>query len=166
MSSRVPRALTCAMLLACATCRHGETVVSPLTRLAIGTWGGQGAGVIVNDTLTHVHVGCTFGDIPGRVALDADGRFTVDGNFVLRAYPVYIGPTLPASFSGHVEGNTLTLAVAVNDTVAKKVVSLGPVTVTLGKDPQLGPCPICLVPGMRRTAAPAAGLASARRKQR
>ena len=39
-------------------------------RLAIGTWGGDSTGVIVTDSVTHVHIGCTFGDIPGRVALD------------------------------------------------------------------------------------------------
>ena len=119
-------------------------------QLAIGTWGGENAGVIATDSVTHVHVGCTFGDLPAHVRLDADGRFTLDGTFVLRAYPVLIGPTLPAQFSGRVVGNTLTMAIAVNDTVAKKIVALGPITVTLGRTPEMGPCPICLVPkGMK-----------------
>ncbi len=100
--------------------------------LALGTWGGTNAGVIVTDSSVHVHVGCTFGDMPGDVALDADGRFTVDGTYVLQGYPVQLGPELPAQFSGRVVGRTLTLAIAVNDTVAKKVVALGPVTVTRG----------------------------------
>lgn len=115
-------------------------------RLALGTWGGDNAAVIATDSVTHVHVGCTFGDMPPRVMLDKDGRFTIDGTFVLRAYPVLVGPTLPAQFSGRVNGRTLTFAVAVNDTVAKKVVSLGPVTVELDRTPNMGPCPICAVP--------------------
>ena len=86
-------------------------------RLARGTWGGDNAAVIATDSVTHVHVGCTFGDMPPRVMLDKDGRFTIDGTFVLRAYPVLVGPTLPAQFSGQVNGRTLTFAVAVNDTV-------------------------------------------------
>ena len=65
---------------------------------------------------------------------------------MLRAYPVMIGPELPAQFSGRVVGRTLTLAVAVNDTVEKKVVALGPITVTFGRTPQMGPCPICRAP--------------------
>jgi hypothetical protein len=62
--------------------------------LAVGTWGGENSGVIVTDSATHVHVGCTFGDMPGSIALDASGRFTVDGSYVLRAYPVQMGPSL------------------------------------------------------------------------
>lgn len=31
--------------------------------LPLGEWGGDNAGVIATDSLTHVHVGCTFGDI-------------------------------------------------------------------------------------------------------
>ena len=114
--------------------------------LAVGTWGGDNAGVVVTDSAVHVHVGCTFGDMPGNVQLDANGRFTVDGSYVLRAYPVQIGPSVPAQFSGRVAGGTLTLAIAVNDTVERKVVALGPITVVYGRDPEMGPCPICRAP--------------------
>ncbi|MFP5356708.1 MAG: hypothetical protein ACLGIK_16475, partial [Gemmatimonadota bacterium] len=68
------------------------------------------------------------------------------GQYVLRAYPVLVGPPLPARFSGVVRGNLLTLSVAVDDTVEKKLVALGPITVVLGRDPKLGPCPICVTP--------------------
>ena len=114
--------------------------------LAVGTWGGDNSGVIVTESAVHVHVGCTFGDMPGNVHLDQDGRFTVDGSYVLRAYPIQIGPSLPAQFSGRVAGRTLTLAIAVNDTVEQKVVALGPITVVYGHDPEMGPCPICRAP--------------------
>lgn len=114
--------------------------------LALGTWGGDNSGVVVTDSAVHVHVGCTFGDMPGNVQLDASGRFTVDGSYVLRAYPVQIGPSLPAQFSGRVAGRTLTLAIAVNDTVEGKVVALGPITVIHGREPEMGPCPICRAP--------------------
>ena len=114
--------------------------------LAVGTWGGDNSGVVVTDSAVHVHVGCTFGDMPGDVQLDANGRFTIDGSYVLRAYPIQIGPSLPAQFSGRVAGRTLTLAIAVNDTVEKKVVALGPITVVHGRAPEMGPCPICRAP--------------------
>ena len=130
-----------ALLSTCSAASSPST--APGGMLALGTWGGDNSGVIATDSVTHVHVGCTFGDMPGRITLDASGRFLVDGSYLLRAYPVAVGPTLPAQFSGHVEGNALTLAIAVNDTVQKKAVVLGPVTVTWGKDPRLGPCPIC-----------------------
>ncbi|WP_373068912.1 hypothetical protein [Gemmatimonas sp.] len=77
-------------------------------RLAAGRWGGDSAGVLVNDTIAHVHVGCTYGNRRGRVPLDADGRFTAVGSFLLRAYPAAIGPTMPAQFVGRVSGAKLT----------------------------------------------------------
>ena len=122
--------------------------------LTEGTWGGENAGVIVTDSVTHVHIGCTFGDIPRLVSVDATGRFSADGSYILKAFPVISGPRLPAQFSGRVVGRTLTLAVAVNDTTTGKVVALGPVTVVYGKDPALGPCPICRVPRMPASPAP------------
>jgi hypothetical protein len=118
-------------------------------RIALGTWGGDDGGMIVSDSSVHVHMGCTFGDIAGRVALDIDGRFDVEGSHVLRAFPVLIGPSLPARYAGRVEGASLRLTVTVTDTVAKQTVVLGPVTLALGDEPRLGPCPICRVPARR-----------------
>lgn len=139
-----------AALIACiiaAACAGSPSASAPLpTRLVLGTWGGDGAGVIVTDTLAHVHIGCTKGDFPRPASLDDDARFNVAGQYVLRAYPVLVGPPLPARFSGVVRGNLLTLSVAVDDTVEKKLVALGPITVVLGRDPKLGPCPICVTP--------------------
>ena len=136
-----------AVLAAC------HSAVSPLfagTRLALGTWGGDNVGLIETDSVTHVHVGCTFGDFPANVALDVNGRFTIDGSYMLHAYPIAFGPSMPAELSGQVVGTTLTFAIAVNDTVAKKVVALGPGTVVLGREPTMGVCPICRVPNRDR----------------
>jgi hypothetical protein len=114
--------------------------------LAAGTWGASGIGVIVGESLVHVHFGCTLGDFPRPTVLDSLGRFNVAGTYVLRAYPVQMGPSLPARFSGVVRGNRLTLSVAVDDTVEKRLVVLGPTTITLGVTPVMGPCPICVKP--------------------
>ena len=152
MTRRLAR--TAALLLlplhGCGTASVGDPPLDGL--LAIGTWGGSEAGVLVTDTLAHVHLGCTYGDLRGRVTLDADGRFTRGGTYLLRAYPVAIGPTMPAVFSGRVLGQTLTISVAVRDTIAKTDVSLGPVTVRLGTEPTMANCPICRVPGDRTSA--------------
>jgi len=118
--------------------------------MPLGKWGGDFNGVIVTDTGMHVHVGCTYGDVVGRVPLDAEGKFDVEGSYLLRAYPVAVGPTMPAQFVGTVAGSKLTLIVAVNDTVENKIRVLGPVTVKFGVEPTMGPCPICVVPGVRR----------------
>lgn len=150
-SSLPPRAahtglLVAGILLFATGCADSSLLPPSDDRLALGTWGGDNAGVIATDSVTHVHVGCTFGDMPGNVALDADGRFTIDGSYVLRAFPIMVGPPLPAQFSGRASGRTLTLVIAVNDTIERRVVTLGPVTVVYGRTPSVGPCPICLVP--------------------
>src|ERR1035437_623320 len=144
--------LACASVL--ATCLKSAPPTSAGTMLARGTWGGDNAAVIATDSVTHVHVGCTFGDFPPNVVFDANGRFAVSGSYMIHAYPVAFGPTMPAQLSGQVTGATLTYAVAVNDTVAKQVVSLGPATVIFGKTPNMGPCPVCLVPNRFRISFP------------
>jgi hypothetical protein len=110
--------------------------------LAIGTWGSDGAGMIVGDTAMHHHIGCTYGDVSGRVPV-VGGEFDVPGSYMLRAFPVAIGPTVPARFTGRIAGTAATVTVTVDDTVQHQTVVLGPVVVKFGEQPRLGPCPIC-----------------------
>jgi hypothetical protein len=126
-----------------ASCQS-EDPVSPDGNLLTGTWGGENVSLMVEQNVAHVHVGCTNGDFSAPIAVDADGRVNVSGSYVLRAYPIQVGPSLPAQLAGVLSGRQLTFTVAVNDTVEKKLVVLGPVTVTLGRDPRMGPCPICV----------------------
>jgi len=134
-----------ATALAATTCGRSPVDLEGTT-LAVGTWGGDDVAAIVTDSLLHVHFGCTNGDFPAPVVLDADGRFSVSGDYLVHAYPVAIGPTMPAEIAGVVRGRDLTMTVAVNDTIEKKLVVFGPATVRLGSEPQMGPCPICAVP--------------------
>jgi hypothetical protein len=120
--------------------------VSPDGNLLIGTWGGENVAFIVESNTTHIHIGCTNGDFAAPIAVDDHGRFNVSGSYVLRAYPVQIGPSLPAQLSGAVDGRRLTFTVSVNDTVEKKLVVLGPESVTFEREPRMGPCPICVRP--------------------
>jgi hypothetical protein len=113
------------------------------TILVEGTWGGDDAGAIVTDTLVHVHFGCTNGYFPGPAVLGADGRFSIPGEYYLHVYPVAMGPPMPAELAGVVRGKSLTMTVAVNDTIEKNLVVLGPATVQLGREPRMQMCPIC-----------------------
>ncbi len=141
---RVVRFAVLATLLGCGGSPMPFPEVVPL-----GTWGAEDAGVIVTEGGFHVHIGCTFGDVAGRISLDGDGRFVVDGSYQPRAYPIESGPLVPAQFSGRLRGRTLTIAVAVNDTVTGELRAFGPVDVRLGTEPGLSNCPICTVPGER-----------------
>jgi hypothetical protein len=127
-----------------AACSAVTTDLPPSDgKIALGTWGGDTAGMIVADTSLHLHIGCTFGDVSGRVSLDASGRFDVTGSYMLRAFPIAIGPSVPARFVGRLDGSTLTVTATVNDTVQKQTVVLGPVSVTYLKEPKMRVCPIC-----------------------
>lgn len=147
--------VTAALSLSCA--RSGTVLPPDTTRLSVGTWGGEDAGVMVEDTLVHVHVGCTLGNFGGPIPLDAQQRFSVAGSYILRAYPVQTGPALPAQFAGVVAGDRLTFTVAVNDTVEKKVVALGPVTVRYRQPARMRQCPICRRDAMGERVARARG---------
>jgi len=119
----------------------------------LGTWGGDNAGLIVTDNDVHVHIGCTLGDAGGPIRTGTDGKFEATGTYNVDAYPVNRGITHPATFSGRVVGTTMVLTVSLADTARV----LGPVTLIYGKEPKMGPCPICRVPK------PAAGITSPNR---
>ena len=134
---RIAAALLLVVALACKA-----TPAAPISDIA-GTWGGENAGLIATDSSAHVHIGCTLGETRGPIRVDADGRFEVEGTYNVDAYPVDRGITHPARFSGRVVGNSMTLSVALTDTARV----LGPVTLVYGKEPRMGVCPICRVPG-------------------
>ena len=104
-----------------------------------GRWGGDNAGLIADNTGVHVHIGCTLGNAAGPIRPDANGRFETTGTYNVDAYPVDRGITHPARFTGQISGQTMTLTVALTDTARV----LGPVTLIYGREPKMGPCPIC-----------------------
>lgn len=133
---RIHAIVSIVTILACSTATSAR-----ITEVA-GTWGGDNAGLIVTDTDVHVHIGCTLGDAVGPIHPGADGRFEATGTYNVDAYPVDRGITHPATFTGQIIGQTMTLTVALTDTARV----LGPVTLIYGKEPKMGPCPICRVP--------------------
>jgi len=133
MPSRRALGLVVLVVGACTTPRVGPDTVP------IGTWGGDDAGLVVTAEGAHAHIGCTLGDLPGAIALDADGRFDREGTWNVDAFPVNRGILHPARISGRTDGATLSLAVRLTDTGQ----NLGPVVLTLGREPQMQNCPIC-----------------------
>lgn len=138
----ITRAFLATGLVLLTTCRATSSPSSG-DSVAIGSWGGENTGILVEDAVAHVHFGCTLGDFSAPLRLDAEGRFSAAGRYRLRAFPVAVGPDLPAQLTGRVTGTTLSFTVTVNDTVEGKQIVLGPRTVTFGRDAQMGPCPIC-----------------------
>jgi hypothetical protein len=145
--------ITLATLVAVA-CSSASSPLPADGLLPLGNWGGDSSAMIVSDTAMHLHISCTYGDISGRVQINANGDFNVAGSYMLRAYPIAVGPSVPARFVGHLSGSSLTVTAIVNDTTQHASVTRGPVTVTLGADPRLMPCPICRRPIITRVKAP------------
>ena len=108
--TRIPAILSTLAILTCPT-----PTSTPITEVA-GTWGGDNAGLIVSDTDVHVHIGCTLGDAVGPINPDANGRFEATGTYNVDAYPVDRGITHPATFSGQIIDQTMTLTVSLTDT--------------------------------------------------
>ena len=125
--------LSLAALLACT-----GGPADPITEVA-GTWGGDNAGLIATDTVAHIHIGCTLGYTKSRIVVSADGSFEATGTYNVDAYPIDRGIIHPARFSGRVSGKTMTLTVVLTDDGRQ----FGPVTLVNGKEPVMGPCPIC-----------------------
>ena len=104
-----------------------------------GTWGGENAALIADDTSAHVHIGCTYGNVSQQIVPDDQGRFDVPGVQNITAHPVDLGVLHPARFTGRIIGRQMELTVRLTDTT----VTLGPVLLVYSKEPRMGPCPIC-----------------------
>lgn len=141
------------LIAAVLSCSAPSSPTVLVGTLPLGNWGGDSAAMIVGDTAMHIHVGCTYGDVSGQIQIDESGNFEVQGDYMLRAFPIAVGPTVPAVFVGHVtsaNGGTATVTVTVNDTVEHQTVVRGPVIVVLGQSPKLMPCPVCRRPIVTR----------------
>lgn len=149
-SAAINRILVITGATALIACASSPTLPPYDGSLPLGTWGSDSAALIVGDTAMHIHIKCTFGDVSGRIPLAADGSFDVTGSYMLRAYPITIGPAVPARFVGRVRGADVSVTVTVNDTVEHKTVVLGPVSATYGTEARLWPCPICRRPILTR----------------
>ncbi len=146
-SSRAGRPLVVALTTALvAACASGPDLPPYDGSLALGAWGGDNSGMIVSDTAMHLHIGCTYGDASGRVAITRNGDIDISGSYMLHAYPVAVGPSMPARFVGHLDGKDLTVTVTVNDTITHETVTLGPTKMRFGTEPQMQNCPICRRP--------------------
>jgi hypothetical protein len=93
----------------------GETPTQPHDmHLATGRWIGDGACLTVTADGCDLVVGCGHGQF-SRPVVRADGTFEIAGTYRIEAGPVSINPAPPATFSGVLKGQTLTLGVTPSD---------------------------------------------------
>ena len=85
--------------------------------------------VTEHDTYTGTLVGLTDGE--STLRLEASGNFTLEGQHV---------------FTGTIDGDRIVVSATIDDTIAHQTVVRGPVSLRLGVEPNMGPCPICRRP--------------------
>jgi hypothetical protein len=106
--------------------------------VATGTWGGEHIFLEVSEKGAEVEFDCAHGQISQPLTLNQRGDFDVAGTFS----PEHGGPVLkdepassnPASYSGHLLGDTMTL------TVTQGKEKIGTFTLTRGARPVLRKC--------------------------
>jgi hypothetical protein len=108
--------------------------------VATGAWAGQHITLEVSEKGAEVELDCAHGEVTQQMTLDGHGDFDVAGTFS----PEHGGPvrrdenTQPTSarYSGHVEGDTMSLTVA----FGKEKEKVGDFTLTRGARPNLTKC--------------------------
>ena len=88
-------------------------------RLTAGLWGGQHVSIEVGSQSAKVEYDCAHGVIEGPLAVDNEGKFEWRGTFSPeRGGPVRAGDSdrsQPATYSGEIKGDTMTLIVKIAD---------------------------------------------------
>ena len=98
--------LVCLLMAACT-----ETPAQPRdTTLPTGRWTGGGTCLSVAVDGCDLVVGCGHGQF-AQPEVHADGTFAVSGTYRIEVGPISINPAPPATFSGILRGETLTLSV-------------------------------------------------------
>ena len=125
-------ALFVPLAVACGGATSHDTVIRP------GEWGSADASLRVTlqgATMELAAGNCygSFASVRGSIPAEA---FELDGTFTQRmgAYPGYV--EFPATISGTVSGNGITITVAVPSLMRV----IGPYTLRHGVDPGLSPC--------------------------
>lgn len=111
-----------------------------IDRSIAGRWGGQHVGLEMGEASGRLDYDCAAGTIDGPVLLDAAGRFAATGTHTPgTGGPAQVGvtpPAHPATYSGSVRGDTMTLEIEVPAIGAR----IGPYTLRRGTEPVLLRC--------------------------
>ena len=134
--------LILAVVLQGGPCRRVGNVSNERVRGAqeAVTWGGPHVQMDVDGDGARLEFDCAHGATDGPLATGDDGRFDLEGYFVVeRGGPVRAGhqeKRLPARYSGRVEGKTMTLDVTLTETSDH----IGTFTLTRGHAGRLTKC--------------------------
>ena len=90
-----------------------------MQRIPTGNWGGQHINIKVTAQSATIEYDCATGVIQGPLVVDRNGNFKLHGTHRMeRGGPVRADETprdLPATYTGSIRGNTMTLHLKVSD---------------------------------------------------
>ena len=146
MSGNFVRFLLALVFLQTASCQTGgpgTMLTGPpgaQARVSNGTWGGDHAGMEVTDDGATLDYDCAHGTIDEPLLLDGQGDFNVTGTHVTEHGGLQPGDgkadSHPARYTGHVEGQVMTLTVTLTDTQEE----FGTFKLTFGASPRVVKC--------------------------
>jgi hypothetical protein len=91
-----------------------------MRRIATGVWGGEHINMKVGAKSATIEYDCASGVIDGPLVVDSNGEFNLHGKHKMeRGGPIRQGEEaaqLPATYTGSIRGNTMTLTLKVADT--------------------------------------------------
>jgi hypothetical protein len=106
----------------------------------LGTWGGDHVVLQMTKKGASLDYDCAHGTIDRRLSTDRRGNFKARGtHYRERGGPVHAGDSQkgePASYTGRINGNTMTLTVTLTDTNE----TIGTFTLAYGKEGRVMKC--------------------------
>jgi hypothetical protein len=109
-----------------------------IQRIPIGVWGGQHINIEVGEKSAKIEYDCATGVIDGPLTVDANGNFKLRGTHrPERGGPIRADDDTkgqPATYTGSIKGNTMTLKLKVGDGDAETF------TLEKGKEGELVKC--------------------------
>lgn len=109
-----------------------------MRRIPTGNWGGQHINIKVTTQSATIEYDCATGFIQGPLVVDRNGNFKLRGTHRMqRGGPVRADETprdLPATYTGSIRGNTMTLNLKVSDAEVETF------TLVKGKEGELFKC--------------------------
>jgi len=95
------------------------TTMTEMQRIPRGVWGGQHINIEVGEKSATIEYDCASGVIDGPLVVDGNGQFKLRGSHKReRGGPIRAddpGKTEPATYSGSINGNTMTLMLKLGD---------------------------------------------------
>jgi len=112
--------------------------IQKMQHISTGVWGGEHISMKVGAKSATIEYDCANGVIEGPLVLDADGHFNLHGTHHMeRGGPVREDASSkgqPATYTGSIEGDTMTLSLRVGDGEAETF------TLEKGKEGKLVKC--------------------------